>query len=239
MTERPVFILVEPQLGENIGMSARTMYNFGFAHLRIVAPRDGSITALAKAASAGAIDQMQVEVFETLADAVADLQTLLATTARDRANQEVAIFTHDIIHFPSIMNSTTGILFGAERRGLTNAQIACCHQCFKIPVNEDFPSINLAQSVGIVAYALSSLGQKQQDGEKKSKDTAPQQRAKKEGVFALCDLITHHLKETNYFTKDNEQSKTLRIQSILHQADLDEQDIKLLFGVFRHCINKN
>jgi len=152
----PAVILVEPQLGENIGMAARAMGNFALTRLRIVKPRDGWPNIAAQRAAAGAdhiLDRAQL--FETVEQAVADLTLLFATTARahdqakpvvgpESAAQEVAS------HIAA--GGGAGILFGRERWGLMNEEVALANRIITFPVNPGFASLNLAQAVLLIGY---------------------------------------------------------------------------------------
>lgn len=152
----PVVVLVEPQLGENIGMAARAMGNFGLTRLRIVNPRDGWPNVHARRAASGADHILdRVELFDTVQQAVADCTLLFATTARahdqakpvvapDAAAREIA---GDIAG-----GGTVAILFGRERYGLQNEEVALADRIITFPVNPAFASLNLAQAVLLIGY---------------------------------------------------------------------------------------
>lgn len=155
MTNRnPAIILIEPQMGENIGAAARAMLNCGLTDLRIVNPRDGWPNERAEAMSSGALEKMPpVQVFTSTADAVADLHFVYATTARPR-DMVKPVFTaraaaNDIL---ARGDQKTGYLFGPERAGLSNDDVALAHAVITIPMNPDFSSLNLGQGVLLCAY---------------------------------------------------------------------------------------
>jgi tRNA/rRNA methyltransferase len=154
--EGPAIILVEPQLGENIGMAARAMGNFALSRLRIVNPRDGWPNIAAQRAAAGADDILaHTELFETVEQAVADLDLLFATTARahDQAKPVMgpqAAATEIAAHVGR--GAKAGILFGRERWGLTNEEVARANRIITFPVNPGFASLNLAQAVLLMGY---------------------------------------------------------------------------------------
>lgn len=149
---KPVFILVRPQMGENIGAAARAMLNFGMTDLRLVAPRDGWPSEPATANGAGAFDVIDVKVFATMQEAVADLHYLFATTARPRDIAKEVYTPAAAIEATIKSNQKTGFVFGAERTGLENDEIALCQSIVTIPTNPDFSSLNIAQSVLLMAY---------------------------------------------------------------------------------------
>ena len=152
----PVVILVEPQLGENIGMAARAMGNFGLTRLRLVNPRDGWPNISAQRAASGADHILeQVELFDTVEQAVAGCTLLFATTARahDQAKPVVAPEAAALEIVSGIAaGGTVGILFGRERYGLQNEEVALANRIVTFPVNPGFASLNLAQAVLLVGY---------------------------------------------------------------------------------------
>src|SRR5437764_1397705 len=152
----PVVILVEQQLGENIGMAARAMGNFALSRLRIVNPRDGWPNVAAQRAAAGADTILEsAELFDTVEQAVADLTLLFATTARahDQAKPVVAPAAaagEIVAHVAG--GGGAGILFGRERYGLQNEEVALANRIITFPVNPGFASLNLAQAVLLIGY---------------------------------------------------------------------------------------
>ena len=153
----PVVILVEPQLGENIGMAARAMGNFALTRLRIVNPRDGWPNVAAQRAAAGADHILeQVELFDTVEAAVADCTLLFATTARahDQAKPVVGAGAGGAgdRRATSRPAGQAGILFGRERAGLLNEEVALADRIVTFPVNPGFASLNLAQAVLLMGY---------------------------------------------------------------------------------------
>jgi tRNA/rRNA methyltransferase len=158
---QPCIILVRPQLGENIGMCARAMLNCGLTEMRIVAPRDGWPNPAAVSASAGAGSVLEnAGVYASLEEASADLHHLIATTNRLRDmvkpiySPEGAMgFTRDSV----TKGERVGIVFGPERTGLENTDIAQCGSVLTIPLNPGFSSLNLAQAVLVVSYEWARL----------------------------------------------------------------------------------
>ena len=147
----PIILLHRPQLGENIGSVARVMLNFGLMELRLIAPRDGWPNPKAGAMASGAAEVIdRVRVFDTVADAVADCEFVIATTARQRGlflpvltPQEAAVKLREA----TAAGQRTAMLFGAEKAGLETQEAALANALVTIPVNPDFPSLNLAQAV--------------------------------------------------------------------------------------------
>src|SRR5256714_6899973 len=152
----PVIVLVEPQLGDNIGAAARAMANFGLARLRLVKPRAGGPNPRAWVAASGAgcvLDEATLH--DTVEAAIADLTFVLATTARahDQAKPVIGPEAAAREMAPRVAaGERVGVLFGRERYGLENQEIALADRILTLPVNPAFASLNLAQAVGIVAY---------------------------------------------------------------------------------------
>src|SRR5258708_19017181 len=162
--EGPVVVLVEPQLGENIGMAARAMGNFGLTRRRSVNPRDGWPNVHARRAASGADHILdQVELFDTVGQAVADCTLLFATTARahDQAKPVVAPEAAAGEIAANITGGgTVGILFGRERYGLQNEEVALTDRIITFPVHPGFASLNLAQAVLLIGYEWFKLSTK-------------------------------------------------------------------------------
>ena len=154
----PVIILVEPQLGENIGAAARAMLNCGLTRMRIVRPRDGWPNERALAAASGADAVIQgAEIFDSTSAAIADLNFVLATTARQRDMVKIVLTPEaaaEELHARAAVEHRTGILFGPERTGLMNDDIPLADAVVTIPVNPAFSSLNLAQQVDGVRTGL-------------------------------------------------------------------------------------
>jgi len=155
----PAFILVAPQMGENIGAAARVMANFGLTDLRLVAPRDGWPNPAAETLSAGALpDVVTATVFGTVEQAIADCALVLATTARPRGMEKPVLRTAEAVEKLHSTPSRSGILFGAERAGLPNEAVALADAILSFPVSPRFASLNLAQAVALVAHAIAEAG---------------------------------------------------------------------------------
>jgi tRNA/rRNA methyltransferase len=152
----PVIVLVRPQLGENIGKAARAMLNFGLTELRLVSPRDGWPNPSAGPAASGAdIVLEKAELFETVADAVADCANVYATTVRRRGMTKPVLTPEDAGREIHGAVGRSAILFGPERSGLESEDVALARTIVTVPINPEFGSLNLAQAVILVAYEWS------------------------------------------------------------------------------------
>ena len=156
MSKPPIIVLVRPQLGENIGKTARAMLNFGLTELRLVAPRDGWPNASAGPAAAGAdIVLAEAQVFDTLPEAVADITHVYATTVRKRGVVKPVLTPAEAAAEIQFAQGRSAILFGSERSGLDSDELALARTIITVPINPDFGSLNLAQAVILCAYEWS------------------------------------------------------------------------------------
>ncbi|MCL7466009.1 RNA methyltransferase [Phaeovulum sp. NW3] len=155
--DQPVFILVRPQMGENIGAAARAMLNFGLDRMRLVAPRDGWPNPRAVAMASGAAGRVldRAGVFADVPAAIGDCDFVFATTARSRELTK-PIYTPEsaMDHARALIGqgARVGVLFGPERTGLENDDVSRANAIITVPVNPEFPSLNLAQAVLLTGY---------------------------------------------------------------------------------------
>lgn len=232
MSYQPAIILVRPQMGENIGAAARAMANFGLGDLRLVAPRDGWPSVEAERNASGALDgYVSVQVFERLEDAIADLHFTFATTARER-DMAKAVFTPDEasaqVRERAAAGQKTGFVFGAERTGLTNEEIVLSQAFITIPTAPDFSSLNLAQAVLLMGYAL----QKERlttDQTVISDLPAPASQAQMEEFFGRLE---HALDSAHFFKTPEMKTKTARnIRTMFLRAEFTDQEVKTFHGI--------
>lgn len=234
MTEltAPVVILDKPQLAENIGAVARVMANFGLTELRLVNPRDGWPQDRAWAAASGADWVLDgVRVFATVAEAVADLERVLATTGRPRGLRMPIITPREAagdLHARAGAGQKTGLLFGGERTGLETDELVLCQAIVTIPVDERHRSLNLAQAVSINAYEWRVAvdgGPPGIFGE--AEPPAPAQEV--EGMFGHLET---ELEEGGFFHPPEKRPTMMRaIRAMLNRAELSSQEVRTLRGM--------
>ena len=227
----PAIILTNPQMGENIGAAARAMLNFGLTDLRLVGPRDGWPNPRADDMSSGALAKMPpVQVFETLGQAIADLQRVYATTARPR-DMVKSVYTPR----SAAQNACThreqksGFVFGAERTGLTNDEIALCQHIIHIPTNPDFSSLNLGQAVLLICHELYQAQDKTPDKVLEHGDSAPAPQDEIEHFFGR---LTDALDDGQFFKSEGLKPTMERnIRNIFTRAELSSQEVATLQGI--------
>jgi tRNA/rRNA methyltransferase len=237
---QPAFILVEPQMGENIGAAARAMYNFGLEWMRIVNPRDGWPNPKAATMASGAARVLdQVRLTDTLPGACEDLHYVFATTARNRdLTKPVMTPERAMAHARSLIadGKKVGVLFGPERAGLSNEDVARANALISVPVNPAFASLNLAQCVLLLAYEW-----RRQGAELPAEVTAMAgtEFATTIEVEKLSDRLQDRLDERRYFWPDDKaESMRLNLRNLFSRMPLTGADVRTLHGVFRALVKK-
>ncbi|MCG6857271.1 MAG: RNA methyltransferase [Salaquimonas sp.] len=236
IAEGPAIILVEPQLGENIGMVARAMANFGLKELRLVHPRDGWPSERARAASSGADHVIDaVTVFDTLEAAMADLRFVYATTARQRDMlKPVEGPGEAVLKLRSMYRQGTpcGVLFGRERWGLENEEVALADAIITFPVNPGFASLNIAQAVLLMSYEWMKTRHEGDGGDEAAFRAPEAATATKQDLVSLLTHLETALDEAGYFYPAEKREKMLlNLRNIFTHAGLKEQEIRTLRGV--------
>lgn len=232
----PVIVLVRPQLGQNIGKSARAMLNFGLTELRLVAPRDGWPNPDSGPAASGAdIVLEQARVFSTVADAIADCSTVYAATVRPRELMMPVLTPADMAGAIAAAAGRSAILFGPERAGLETDEVALANAIVTVPINPDFPSLNLAQAVILLAYEWSKHGRKD-DGhglvQPPARELEP--RAPHAELDELVAQLEQSLEEKNYYHPPERTRATQNtIRSIFTKAGWSSREVKAVRGIIR------
>ena len=231
VADGPAIVLVEPQLGENIGAAARAMANFGLADLRLVAPRDGWPSESARANASKADHVIDgARVFDTLEEAIGDLSFVYATTARRRGmlkpvrGPREACATLRGLH---AKGTATGILFGRERWGLSSEEVALADEIVTFPVNPAFASLNIAQAVLLMGYEWFSG----------TDETLPiampdAEAATKADLFGLFDHAERALDAANYFRPEAKRPVMVEhLRTILSKGNFTSPEVHALRGM--------
>jgi tRNA/rRNA methyltransferase len=231
----PAIILVRPQLGENVGAAARAMMNFGLTDLRLVRPQCGWPNVKAVNAASGATEVLnRVRLFETAEEACADRHRLYATTARSRDLPKPELTAEQAAREARAAlgaGETVGILFGAERTGLTNDELILADAVLRVRVNPKFPSLNLAQAVLLIAY---EWWRSADPGSVPTLGPGASAPATKGELAGLLDHLITELDATDFFrTPDRRQSMVQALKAIFVRAGLGTPDVHLLRGVIK------
>lgn len=233
MSDKPVIILVRPQMGENIGACARAMLNCGIDELRIVNPRDGWPSERAVAMSSGALDVMPpVKVYNTTAEAIADCHYVYATTARPRDMVKPVVNAREAaedVHARSADGQKCAYLFGCERTGLENDEVALAHGIITIPVNPEFSSLNLGQGVLLCAYEWFQAQPHLPMPIDPENLPAPQ-----EEFDNLMNRLEQSLSEGGFFrTETMQPTVMINVRNMFARAQLTSQEISTFHGIMK------
>jgi tRNA/rRNA methyltransferase len=241
---QPVIILVEPQLVENIGMTARAMMNCGLSELRLVDPRDpwplhDILQERMEAASSGADEVLKnAKMFATLPEAIGDLHYIYATTARQHGMTNRIMTPRAAI--PDMIErmkgeQKIGVMFGRERTGLISDHVALANARITIPLNPEFASLNLAQAVLLIGYEWYQAHDKTPDDHVYYGNSRPAVREEYLNFFARLEQT---LDERGFFVAEDMRPMMVRsLQNMLQRAEMTEQEIRTWHGVISALIN--
>lgn len=229
----PVFILVRPQLAENVGTAARAMMNCAIPEMRLVDPDEDPLCSRAIAASSGADEILRnAKVFKTVEEAVADLQKVYATTGRPR-DMIKPVFTGQgmakDIQAQQSHGVKCGVMFGPERTGLENEDVAYADAIVNIPLNPKHCSLNLAQAVLLTGYEIFRLTDSTAEECLPTPNTVPADKTELEHLFSHLE---DELEQVGYFRSPEKKPRMMRnLRSIFLRANLTSQDVRTLHGV--------
>ncbi|MDG1676502.1 MAG: RNA methyltransferase [Paracoccaceae bacterium] len=239
--KHPCFIFVNPQMGENIGASARGMWNFGLERMRIVAPRDGwpNQKAVAMASGAGRLLD-EALIFPTFTDAIADQHFIFATTARPRDLLKPIYSPEEAMKlaFSKISRGqNVGFAFGPERSGLENLDIVKANAIVSVPVNAKFPSLNLAQCALLLAYEW-MLKSSNLNNDKQILEQSSMVDVMK--VEKLSQYFEDALEKADFFyPEDKAESMKINFRNMWSRMPLTNSDVQIFYGMLRQLLRAN
>ena len=225
------FILVSPQLGENIGACARALKNFGFSNLNIVAPRDPWPNTKARMTSVGAYSIIQkAKIYKNVSDAVKNFDLVFASTARKRDVNKKHI---SIINFVKILSkykkSNIGIMFGPEASGLSNHDLSLSNFIIQIPTSQKLTSLNLSHAVIIICYEI----YKSLNLTMFKKEKMLTKLSSKNSIKNLIKFLEKMLDSKNFFKPpEKKKSMILNINNIFGRLELSDKELRILFSIF-------
>jgi len=242
--ETPAILLMEPQLADNVGMVARAMANFGLDCLRLIAPRDGWPNEKARIAASGAnyvIDD--AAAFPTLSEAVADLNWLAATTARQRDLRKPIMTPAEAVaemRTRIARGERCGILFGRERNGLETSEVANADALVMIPVNSRFASLNLAQAVLILGYEWMKVSEGQSLGRVTTYEVpvaaglnlGESRPATKDELLGFFGQLEEELERLGFFNPPHRRNTVVQnVRTMFSRMGATEQEVRTLRGI--------
>lgn len=231
---KPVFVLVHPQLGQNIGKAARAMLNFGLTDMRLVSPRDGWPNPDAGPAASGADAVLErATVFNNVADAIADCTQVFASTVRRRDLVLPVLGPEEMAHRIVRSAERTAILFGPERSGLETEDVALAQAIVTVPINPDFGSLNLAQAVILLAYEWSKHSDLPQPPAKDLEFPAPHGE-----LNGLIEQLDGELVSKGYFHPPSRTQATRNtIRTIFTKTGWSSREVKAVRGIIRALVD--
>ena len=227
----PAIILIDPQLGENIGMVARAMLNCGLTDLRLVRPRDGWPSEKAAKASSGAdLVIEKARLFNNTSEAIGNLSLVFAATKRERDMTKRAVTLEKAAkEIVDVGRIGCGVLFGGEANGLTNDDVSLANSVLTISLNPEFSSLNLSQAVLLIAYEIFKI----------KGGTAPTQiaiqtnyQANKKEMLGLFNHLENALDDSGFFhIREKRPIMVRNLRNLIQRADPTEQEVRTLRGV--------
>jgi tRNA/rRNA methyltransferase len=233
----PIIILVETQLGKNIGMCARAMLNCGLDQLRLVRPRDGWPNESARATAADADHVLNnAKLYDNIDDAIGDCERVFAATARQRSLRIPGLDLREAVS--EIVDASpppkTAILFGPEASGLDNETLSRADRLVHFATNPDFPSLNLAQAVLLFGWEW-----RQSSSVESTTITNSDLPATREETQTFLTRLEQALDESQFFVAEGQRPDTIRkLRAVLTRSNSSDEDLRMLHGVLTALIKK-
>ena len=232
------FILIRPQLGQNIGSCARVIKNFGFSKLSIVNPRDGWPNYKARMTSVGAFDMLKkVKVYNNTLESIKKYDLVLSTTARKRDINKKHI---SITNFTKLIESkkklNIGIMFGPEASGLSNEDLSYSNSIIKIPTSKKFSSMNLSHSMTIICYEIFKIINKN----KFKKDLKSIKITSKKNISKFLNHLINLLDNKNFFKpREKREAMLLNINNLFYRCEFSDKELRILASIVSKLSKKN
>ncbi|HWA45625.1 MAG TPA: RNA methyltransferase [Hypericibacter adhaerens] len=238
--ETPAVILIEPQLPENIGATARAMMNCGLTNLRLVRPREQWPNERAREVSSGAHEPIdKAELYPSARAAMADLTRVYATSARHRQMIKTVMTPREAAAEMRALiarGERVGVMFGPERAGLENDELSLADAVIRVPLNPDFTSLNLAQAVLLIGYEWYQSGDDTAPRELVVNGTRP---AEKEELLNFFDHLERELDASGFLRNAEKRPGMVRnIRNLFQRAGLTRQEIRTLHGIVKELSSK-
>ena len=232
------FILIKPQIGENIGACARSIKNFGFSKLNIVNPKQNWPNHKAKATSVGAYDVLKkAKIYNNTKDAIKEFDIVFSLSARKRDINKKHISLKKFLKIISLKsNKKFGMMFGPEASGLSNEDLSGSNYILQIPTNKKFKSLNLSHSLTIISYEIfKTLNIKK--FLYKPKNT---KIASKKNIGILLNHLKRLLEEKNFFIpEEKKHSMLMNINNLFYRLETSDKELRVLASIISTLAKKN
>ena len=236
MSNKFGFILVKPQLGENIGACARSMKNFGFSKLHIVEPKINFPNHKAKATSVGAFDIInKAVVFDKIEKAINPFNIVISLSARRRDINKKHISLKDFQNIIKKNNYKIGLMFGPESSGLSNKDLSFSNYILQIPTSSKFKSLNLSHSLTIVCYEIFKILNK----DKILKKNLNLKISSKSKISSVINHLTNLLEEKDFFIpEEKKHSMILNINNLIYRLEPNDKELRILASIISSLSKK-
>ncbi|MDC0473281.1 RNA methyltransferase [Pelagibacteraceae bacterium] len=232
------FILVKPQIGENIGASARSMKNFGFSKLNIVNPKQNWPNQKAKVTSVGAYDIIKkAKIYDNTYDSIKEFDVIFSLSARKRDINKKHISINEFLKIIlSEKNKKFGMMFGPEASGLSNEDLSYSNYILQIPTNKKFKSLNLSHSLTLIAYEIfKTFNLKNFLFKPKNIKIAS-----KKNIGVLLNHLKKLLEEKNFFTpEEKKHSMLMNINNLFYRLETSDKELRVLASIISTLAKKN
>jgi len=231
------FILVKPQLGENIGACARSMKNFGFKKLHIVEPKINFPNHKAKATSVGAYDIINnAKVFDNIEDSINSFNIIVSLSARRRDINKKHISLDDFQKIISKKkNLNIGLMFGPEASGLSNKDLSYSNYILQIPTSSKFKSLNLSHSLTIICYEIFKLVNKKSIKKSSSKINI----SSKSNISSVLKHLVNLLEKKDFFVPiEKKHSMLLNINNLIYKLEPNDKELRILASIISSLAKK-
>ena len=231
------FVLIKPQLGQNIGSCARVLKNFGFSKLGIVNPRDGWPNYKARMTSVGAYDMLQkVKVYKNTLDSIKNFDLVFSTTARKRdINKKHISISTFVKTIKRKKNLNIGIIFGPEASGLSNEDLSYSNSIIQIPTSKKFSSMNLSHSMTIICYEIYKLIY----SNRFKKENKILEISSKKSLAKFLKHLINLLEDRNFFTpKEKKNAMLLNIYNLFYRFELSDKELRILASIISKLSKK-
>jgi len=230
------FILVKPQLGENIGACARSMKNFGFTKLYIVEPKINFPNHKAKATSVGAYDIInKAKVFDKVENAIKSFNIVISLSARQRDINKKHLSLQEFQNIVKKKNLNIGLMFGPEASGLSNKDLSFSNYILQIPTSSKFKSLNLSHSLTLICYEIFKI----LNNNIIKKKTLNLKISSKLKISSLVTHLTKLLEKKNFFhPKEKKQSMILNINNLIYKLQPNDKELRILASIISSLSKK-
>jgi|TARA_B110000211_G_scaffold169902_1_gene191717 tRNA/rRNA methyltransferase len=232
------FILVKPQIGENIGASARSLKNFGFSKLNIISPKQSWPNAKTKATSVGAYDIItNAKIFNSTRDAISNFDIVFSLSARKRDINKKHISIEQFLKIISVKDKKKyGLMFGPEASGLSNKDISYSNYILQIPTSKNFKSMNLSHSLTVVCYEIFKLF----NYNKFKTSTTNIKTASKKNITSFLKHLNSLLNEKNFFNPDEKKhSMVMNINNLFYRLEPSDKELRVLASIISTLAKNN